>query len=771
MLVALLLSLELAQTTPKPLGDLLEITGNAGYFATGNTMALPFSDQPDGLACVLPQNTATIPDAAIGTRAQVKKAYLYYSGNVFAKASSPSQADLNQIDRNVSLTLPDGTTTMLQPEIVYRAAFTDGLLSNRTSFFYTARVDVTAALQAQPKVTGNYTFGGLTTPICLDPPDVFCNANMTTKCSAAYFRATASFMIVIVFVDPGLPPRTVKLFDGLEIIDAMTPSRTVSLTGVKVSAIPKGELTIYAVEGDAQQTGEGATVSANGRTPTPLGRVITPAPPAPSSLSCGDSSWPNWSDNLFDSSTVTDPAQATVGSCTRGIDLDSFDISSVLQANDTRVDVNVFRSPSATDVFGVAFAALQIDVFRPVLDVDSKKQVLSPDVAQVEPKTKIVYRVGVSNTGNIPATGVKVTDDLPSSLTSLRMLKTPPGSIDTSIPGHIEVSNIAINPGDVFEVRYEVELSCPVNDGASIVNLAIISASAEGAPGAVLTSPALKVSDPGGEICAGARLPGGTGPVEPQNLLFDRLLRGGAGCAATGAPWWLALPALWLLLRRRARRGLLVLFMAACNDYVAPPPDPAIEPEPEPVVVTKPVAPTGELPAPPSCGGVENMVSLTPGVCIDRFESVIENGAAVLRYGAVPTIGVSFSAAQSACVAAGKRLCTASEWERGCRGATQRLYPYGDSFAGAKCNGFDAEWGEPLEAGANSECVSDLGAMDMSGNVSEWVNADYPQLTGGLGKQLRGGSYLGNPAGLTCTALYGASPTDPDPRAGVRCCK
>ncbi len=779
-LLALAASLQLAQTTTKqlgPLGD--EFRGNFGYYVTGNTMAEPFTDQADGLACLLPENTATIPESAIGPAAKVQKAYLYYSGNVFSKASSGTQADLNTIDRSVNLTLPSSEVLTLAPETVYRSAFVDPLLSDRTSYFYTARVDMTAALKAQASVAGTYKFSGFETPICRQSPDVVCSPSSVPppKCNDAYFRATASFMMVVVFNDPALPPRAIKLFDGLEIIDAITPTRTLSLTGLTVTSIPRGTLTLYGIEGDARQTGESAGISAGGRAELPLGRVITPAPAPPMSDACGDTSWPNWSENLFDSSTVLDPASPSLGQCTRGIDIDTYDISSSLQPADKNVDVTIKKNASS-DVFGVSFAALSIDVFNPVLNVDSRKEVLFRTSNLVEPKTKIVYRIGVSNTGNIAATGVNVTDNMPLNTGSLEVLKTPPGSTDMSTltggingTGLVDVRDITVRPGDVFEIRYSVDVQCPIADKSRIENAAEISASAEGAPGAILTSPTLRVNDPNNEICNGTKQPTVVDPTPGNGLTFNRVLRGGAGCSETNVVWLIALPGLlWLLRRRRQGVLLVLLFLMACRTYVAPPADPeVVGPSGVSAATGKPVAPV-EM-STPSCHGTEQMIELPSGKCIDRFESIVEGGVAIVRYAATPTMGVSFSDAQAACTAAGKRLCTAAEWEQGCRGAAQRLYPYGNLFVAASCNGFDAEWGEVIEAGANTACVSDLGVMDMSGNVSEWINADFPLPSGTVGKQLRGGSYLGNPAGLTCTSLFGASTSEADPRSGVRCCK
>jgi hypothetical protein len=264
------------------------------------------------------------------------------------------------------------------------------------------------------------------------------------------------------------------------------------------------------------------------------------------------------------------------------------------------------------------------------------------------------------------------------------------------------------------------------------------------------------------------------------DIFRQRRLVGGAGCAASGSPLWLlALP---LVLLRRRLRTLIVLGVllavpqCTCRRVVPPP------------VIEEPPAPTGDVTTPvipqapdvePAhqgtvCPGAPEMVQLDTGVCVDRFESTLDNGTARVVFGAVPAAGLTFTAAQAACAAAGKRLCTAAEWERACRGSLQVLYPYGDSFTAKKCNGFDAEWGELLEAGAGTECTSDFGTFDMSGNVAEWVNADYPFANGTdilNGKQLRGGSYIGNASGLTCTSLFGQNPDVADARAGIRCCR
>jgi uncharacterized repeat protein (TIGR01451 family) len=783
-----------AQTEQKALGDFASFEGNVGYYATGNTMGRPSSDI-DGLACLLRSNTATVPAENVGPRAQVLKAYLYYSGVIYRYESGGQPPDLTKIDREIALQFPGRTTPQrFTPEKVYRAQFSDNLLNpGETSYFYTARVDITDALKANGTVAGTYTFSEFNTPVCPQPPEALCDDTaMSPSCAnPPYYAATASFFMTIVYTDPAQPPRAIKLFDGLEAFESAAQARTLSLQNIRVSAIPRGQITFYGIEGDARQTGDSADISANGRASVLLGRDIQPPPGPPMSSTCGDASWPNWNNNLFDSSTVLDPTTPTMGACTRGIDIDTFDVSPVLQANDSRVDVTV--RTTGTDKFGIAFAALSIDVFRPVLDVDSRKQVLFRTQTTVQPKTSIVYRIGISNTGNIPATGVSVTDDMPLGVSNLKMLRTPPSSTDASSAsgglsrtGKVDVRNITVNPGDIFEVRYQVDVTCPVPDGFRLINQAAISDSAEGAKGATLFAPTLRVIDPNADICEGRKQPGEEETVtgEIPDIFKQRKLFGGAGCTTTDAPLLPASIAIAVLLLKRRRKGILVLSAmllvphCTCRKFVPPPADgttttPTGDPTAPPP--GKPTAAESE-PAPPGtpCAGNGDMVQLSNGVCIDRYESVIEGGAARVKFGEPPTSNVSYTAASAACVAAGKRLCTGAEWELACRGTALTLYPYGDQFVAKKCNGFDAEWNELWEAGAGVECKSDFGAYDLSGNLSEWVNTDFPFTRDGAivsGKQVRGSSFIGNASGLTCTALIGADPNANDPHAGVRCCK
>jgi hypothetical protein len=114
----------------------------------------------------------------------------------------------------------------------------------------------------------------------------------------------------------------------------------------------------------------------------------------------------------------------------------------------------------------------------------------------------------------------------------------------------------------------------------------------------------------------------------------------------------------------------------------------------------------------------------------------------------VPQGYISASQAQGACRAAGKRLCEAVEWRAACGGTEGFAYPYGPARIANKCHdsgstpmlAFHAEtmkrgWGRAelndsrnnqlegglAKTGAFPDCVNDIGAFDMVGNLHEWT--------------------------------------------------
>ncbi len=149
-------------------------------------------------------------------------------------------------------------------------------------------------------------------------------------------------------------------------------------------------------------------------------------------------------------------------------------------------------------------------------------------------------------------------------------------------------------------------------------------------------------------------------------------------------------------------------------------------------------------------------VRTIPGFLMDVFEFPNQQRAA-------PKNKVTYAQAEAACTEQGKRLCSAEEFEKACKGPANFVYGYGDAWDPEFC-------GEGLDgvhpAGAMSECKSGWGVYDIAGNFREWTSTPR-----GDGRRLVKGGLPGNTEkGTRCAYASDESALFGDDSMSFRCC-
>ena len=218
-----------------------------------------------------------------------------------------------------------------------------------------------------------------------------------------------------------------------------------------------------------------------------------------------------------------------------------------------------------------------------------------------------------------------------------------------------------------------------------------------------------------------------------------------------------------------------------------------VDPPPTPILASSLSLPSGDMiliPAGVALLGEHNSPESIAAFYIDKTEvstrAYLQFGEEThhplppgisLTDGDLPVRNVDFADAQAFARWAHKRLPTAAEWEKAARGTEGRPYPWGANFAAGKArlpqnaedNAANAQIGAlPSPVDAFPQGASSYGALNMLGNVWEWVDSPV---------EIRGGSYQSYPPQMNRSfesLVYAGDEVDPSTKRldiGFRCAR
>jgi formylglycine-generating enzyme required for sulfatase activity len=152
-----------------------------------------------------------------------------------------------------------------------------------------------------------------------------------------------------------------------------------------------------------------------------------------------------------------------------------------------------------------------------------------------------------------------------------------------------------------------------------------------------------------------------------------------------------------------------------------------------------------------------------------------------------PRESITWFEARDFCLKRGARLPTEREWEYAARGPDNLTYPWGSDFVAADVVYRNNSNKQTVNVGSKPGGVSWVGALDMNGNVWEWVSTIYDQdrfpypykaddgresnTDTNSARGLRGGSWFSNDNHVRAALRFRSNPSNRVTIGGMRCAR